>query len=291
MRRTERLRQLLAQGPVVAPGTYDAIIARAIQEAGFPAIYVSGSGLSCARGKPDIGWLSLSEVVHAVAGIADCVDIPVIADADTGYGGALSVRRTVREFERSGVAGLHIEDQVPSKRCAYFSGVELISNEEMAVKVRSAVDARTDADFLIIARTDALQVSGLEDAVTRAQAYLAAGADAIFVNALEDRDSIQAVRRALPNALLIFNFNSSSRKAVRDMHEPGEMGYGLTILPGSVRLAVLHTVRKMLAGLSASGSFDASLDRMESFEVFSRFMGIEQFQEMERRYLDDQAPA
>jgi len=282
-----RLRELLREGPVVAPGAYDAIVARVIEEAGFPAVYLSGSGISCARGKPDVGWLSLSEVAAAVAGVVDAVGVPVIADADTGYGAALTVRRTVREFERAGVAALHLEDQSTPKRCAYFAGAELVSATEMVGKLRAAVDARDDADLVIIARTDALQFGGLEEAIARGTAYLEVGADALFVNAIHDRETMLRIRDAFPDALLVYNLNAVGVQAVENAGEAAALGYRLTILPGLARLAVLQTVRELMQTIRTTGTFAGFSDRMETFREFNEFMGLRELQELEARYQRD----
>lgn len=280
-----RLRRLMAEAPLVAPGTHDAITARAIEAAGFAAVFVSGSGLSLVRGKPDIGWMTESEVAAAVGEIADCVGVPVIADADTGYGNVFAVRRTVRDFERAGAAGLELEDQVTPKRCAYFSGLELVSKQEMVGKVKAALDARHDPDFVIIARTDALSVSGLPEALERGAAYLEAGADLFYANALHDPISIQEVLRQLPNQRLAFNFNHASGPAVKDdIYEPGRLGYRLTIVPGAVREAVLFTVRQMLSDLRQLGTYSGWRERMVPFQEFNDFMGLGQFEALERRF-------
>src|ERR1700719_1626339 len=186
MRNTTRLRDLLA-GPdlIVAPGAYDALSARLIAQAGFPAVYMTGFGTAASvLGQPDVGLLTMSEMVGRASALASVIgDIPLIADADTGYGNPINVRRTIREYERAGVAGLHIEDQVWPKKCGHMEGKQVIPMDEMVQKVRAAVDARQDPDFVIIARTDANAVYGLDDAMRRGRAYREAGADIVFIEA------------------------------------------------------------------------------------------------------------
>ena len=195
MKTTAKLRQLLRQpGIIVAPGAYDCLTARLIEREGFPAVYMTGAGTAVTRlGRPDLGFATLSEMVSNAAAIAATVSIPLIADADTGYGGALNVYRSVREYERAGVAAMHIEDQVFPKRCGHLDGKQVVPCEEMVVKLRAAVEARTDEDFVLIARTDALAVTGLDDTLRRCQAYAEAGADVLFVEAVRTHEEIAHV--------------------------------------------------------------------------------------------------
>src|SRR5262245_167610 len=184
--KSTQLRRTIKQGCVTLPGAFNAATARLVERAGFPAVYVSGAGLANATaGVPDIGWLTLTEVAHLAGYIADAVRIPALADADTGFGGPESVARTVKQFERLGLAAMHLEDQVFPKRCGHLAGKELIPFDDMSLKIGAATEARRDKDFLIVARTDARSVEGFDAAVRRAQRYLEAGADAIFPEALE----------------------------------------------------------------------------------------------------------
>src|SRR5438093_6043903 len=192
-----RLREMIAQGTVVLPGAYNALTAMQIERAGFDGVYVSGAGLAAARGLPDIGLLSMAEVVADAGTIAQAVAIPALADADTGYGPPLSVMRTVQTFEQAGLAGLHLEDQESPKKCGHLPDKRLVSVAEMAQKIDAAVEARRDPDFLIGARTDARAVEGLDGAVKRARAYADAGADAVFPEALESAEEFKAVAQAL----------------------------------------------------------------------------------------------
>ena len=195
-----RLRDLLGSGQtVVAPGAFDPLAARLVEEAGFPAVYMTGFGTSAALlGRPDVGLLTMTEMADNAARIAACVNIPVIADADTGYGNPVNVIRTVGAYEAAGVAGIHIEDQVAPKKCGHTDGKQIIAAAEMAQKVRAAVDARSDPDFVIIARTDARAVEGLDSALDRAAQYLEAGADALFVEAVLSDDEAAHVAAAFP---------------------------------------------------------------------------------------------
>jgi 2-methylisocitrate lyase-like PEP mutase family enzyme len=208
--RPRRLRELLSGAePVLAPGAYDALSARLIEAAGFPCVYMTGFGTAAAMlGRPDIGLLTGTEMVDNARRITGAVAVPVVADADTGYGSPLNVIRTVLDFERAGVAGIHLEDQMMPKRCGHLSGKVLVSQDDMAAKVRAAVAARTDADFVVIARTDARAVEGMDGALRRASAYLDAGADVLFVEAPETEAEIERVAAEFAGVPLLFNWAS-----------------------------------------------------------------------------------
>src|SRR5579875_3465951 len=202
MRTTTRLRSLLAGSDlIIAPGAYDGLSARLIAHSGFPAVYMTGFGTSASvLGMPDVGLLTMSEMVSRAAALAAVTgEVPLIADADTGYGNPLNVRRTVREYERAGVAGLHLEDQVWPKKCGHMEGKQVIPMEEMVQKVRAAVEAREDPDFVIIARTDAAAVLGFEEALRRGRAYREAGADVIFIEAPRTLEELRAIVQAFPD--------------------------------------------------------------------------------------------
>src|SRR5271156_54223 len=232
MKPTERLRQLLGQPEmIIAPGAYDGITARLIEQAGFSAVYMTGAGTSLARGFPDFGLLSMSEMVENAAVIARTVEIPVIADADTGYGNELNVTRTVREYEARGVAGIHIEDQGFPKKCGHLDDKEIVPREDWLAKIRAAAAARCDRDFLIIARTDARAVAGFDEAIARANAALAAGADMVFVEAPQTVEEAAAVPRLVHGPCLL-NVVYGGKTPVLDLREAAAMGYKLAILPG-----------------------------------------------------------
>src|SRR6516164_7074914 len=214
MRVTARLRELLA-GPdlLVIPGAYDALSARLIAQAGFAAVYMTGFGTSASvLGQPDVGLLTMSEMVSRAAALASaCGDLPLIADADTGYGNPINVQRTIHEYERAGVAGLHLEDQVLPKKCGHMEGKQVIPMDEMVQKIRAAVDARQDHDFVIIARTDANAVYGLEDALLRGKAYHEAGADVIFIEAPRSIAELRAIKQAFHDVPLLYNWAESGK--------------------------------------------------------------------------------
>lgn len=244
------LRSLMARdGLVVAPGAYDGLTARLVQSAGFPAVYMTGAGTSAAMGYPDYGLLTLTEMAANAGVIARSVAIPLISDADTGYGNELNVTRTVREFESRGVAALHIEDQVSPKRCGHLVGKEVTSSEEFVSKIRAAVAARRDPDFVIIARTDARAVLGFEEAVSRANAALAAGADAAFVEAVESVEELAAVPMRVQGPCLL-NVVPGGRTPLIGKTEARALGYRIAIYPAASLLAVVTSVDEALSRLA-----------------------------------------
>src|SRR5437773_11911830 len=234
MLNTTRLRELLVQRDLlVAPGAYDALSARLIAQAAFPAVYMTGFGTAASvLGQPDVGLLTMSEMVSRAAALAAVVgDRPLIADADTGYGNPINVRRTIREYERAGVAGVHIEDQVWPKKCGHMEGKQVIPMDEMVQKVRAAVEARKDPDFVIIARTDANAVHGLEDAIRRGKAYYEAGADVIFIEAPRSMIELRSIAQAFPGVPLLFNWAESGKTPPLPLEEIRALGFKLVIFP------------------------------------------------------------
>jgi carboxyvinyl-carboxyphosphonate phosphorylmutase len=284
MKMTTRLRELLRQpGIVVAPGAYDCLTAKLIEREGFPAVYMTGAGTAVTRlGRPDLGFATLSEMASNAGAIASTVSVPLIADADTGYGGALNVYRTVREYERAGVAALHIEDQAFPKRCGHLDGKQVVSMEEMASKLRAAAEARTDADFVIIARTDALAVTGLDDTLRRCQAYVAAGADVLFVEALRTREEIDRVVREVEVPLL-YNFVEHGKSPLLPVPELQRLGFKLVIFPGSIMLAVGALVREILGEIKQHGTTAALLDRMGSVVELFETVGLSEMLALDAR--------
>jgi len=265
MRTTTKLRQMLVEpGIIVAPGAYDCLTAKIIQRAGFPAVYMTGAGTSVARpGYPDLALATQTEVLANAAAIADVVDVPLIADADTGYGGVLNVRRTVRQYERAGVAALHLEDQEFPKRCGHLDDKRVVPQSVMVQKIRAAVDARTDDDFVIIARTDALAVTGWDDTMRRCQAYAKAGADVLFVEALRTPEEAERVARSFDLPLL-YNFVESGKSPLLSVPELEQLGFKLVIFPVSALLTVCHQVDYLMRQLKQQGTTAHLMESMVS---------------------------
>ncbi|HEX9527230.1 MAG TPA: oxaloacetate decarboxylase [Streptosporangiaceae bacterium] len=281
-----RLRELLASGQtIVAPGAFDPLAARLVEEAGFPAVYMTGFGTSAALlGRPDVGLLTMTEMAGNAGRIAACVDIPVIADADTGYGNPLNVIRTVGAYEAAGVAGIHIEDQVAPKKCGHMEGKQVIAADEMAQKVRAAVEARTSPDFVIIARTDARAVEGLERAIERARLYRAAGADVLFVEAVVTEAEAAEAVRAFPGVPLLFNWAEGGKTPPISLSRLCELGYRIVIFPISTLLAATAAMRGILREIATAGTPSAVLRDVPSFGEFTDFIGLPQVREVEQRY-------
>jgi len=284
MKTTTRLRELLrAPGIIVAPGAYDCLTAKLIEREGFPAVYMTGAGTAVTRlGKPDLGFATLTEMLSSAGSITSTVSIPLIADADTGYGGPLNVYRTVQEYQRVGVAGLHIEDQVFPKRCGHLDGKQVVPMEEMAVKIRAATAARTDEDFVIIARTDALAVTGLDDTLRRCEAYVEAGADVLFVEALRTPEEIDRVVREL-DVPLLYNFVEHGKSPLLPVPELQRLGFKIVIFPGSIMLAVGTLVRRILGEIKQHGTTAALLDRMSDVVELFDTVGLSDMLALEAR--------
>ena len=259
------LRQRLAEDIVVAPGAYDGMSARLVAAAGFPAVYASGGAIARAAGYPDIGLLSFTEVMDRVEKIVDASGLPVVADADTGFGGSANVERTVRIMERAGVAAFHIEDQSFPKRCGHLDDKSLVDVEEMCRKVRIARQTLSDADALVIARTDAIAVEGFDAALVRAERYLKAGADMLFVEAPETPQQIQAIAQRLPGLKLINMFHGGKTPLV-PLPELAAMGYRLVIIPSDLQRAAIHAMQDTLAAIRRTGDSSEMADRLTSFK-------------------------
>jgi carboxyvinyl-carboxyphosphonate phosphorylmutase len=280
-----RLRALLA-GPAIiqAPGAYDGLSAKLIARAGFPAVYLTGAGVSYTQlGRPDVGLLTASEMALQAERVAEAVDLPVLADMDTGYGNFLNVQRAVRDYERAGVAGFHIEDQVMPKRCGHLAGKELVSVEEMVGKLKAALDARSDPDTVVIARTDARTVEGFEAALERAHRYVEAGADAIF---LESPLNDEELRRAAAElrAPGLANMVEGGRTPLHSAAELETMGFRIVIWPNALTRFVARAAGDFLASLREHGSTDAYLDRMLAFADLQALLGLDDVRALEARY-------
>jgi 2,3-dimethylmalate lyase len=281
-----RLRALLDSGQtIVAPGAFDPLAARLVEEAGFPAVYMTGFGTSAALiGRPDVGLLTMTEMVDSAGRIAGCVDIPVIADADTGYGNPLNVIRTVGAYEAAGVAGIHIEDQVAPKKCGHMEGKLVIPAEEMVAKVRAAVEARTQPEFVIIARTDARAVEGLERALERGRMYREAGADVLFIEAVVTEAEAEEAARAFPGVPLLFNWAEGGKTPPISLERLSELGYRIVIFPISTLLAATAAMRWILQEISEAGTPAAAMNTLPTFGEFTDFIGLPQMREIEQRY-------
>jgi len=259
-----QLRDLMAKGIVAMPGVPNASMARQVEQAGFDAVYISGAGLAnCTAGLPDIGLLTLNEVASLAGFIARAVTIPSIVDADTGFGGAENVGRTICELERAGLAGCHLEDQEFPKRCGHLAGKRLVELEEMSAKIRAAVAARHDSDFLVIARTDSRALENFAGAVKRAQTYLEAGADAIFPEALQTKEEFREFAREV-KAPLLANMTEFGKSPLLGAQELGEMGYRMVIFPQSAFRVSMKTTEEFFRALKAAGSPTDWLDRMQT---------------------------
>jgi 2-methylisocitrate lyase-like PEP mutase family enzyme len=247
------LKSMLRSGPmVIAPGAYDCLTAKLVEQSGFPAVYMTGAGTSVAHGLPDYGLLTMTEMVANAGRMADTIGVPLISDADTGYGNELSVFRTVQSFERAGVAAIHIEDQVFPKRCGHLDGKELVSREDYAAKIRAAAAARRTNDFLIIARTDARGVTGFDEAIARCNMALEAGADLAFFEAPQSVEEVAAVPRAVKGPCMFNNVLSGKTPAIPHA-EIERMGYRLAIVPGMLMSSIIGLCDKLLAELKSSG--------------------------------------
>lgn len=283
--KARRLRELLAgPGPVVAPGVYDCISARIVERAGFPAAFISGAAVTASiLGYPDVGLQTMPEILNQARNIARSVEIPVIADVDTGYGNALNVMRTVREFEAAGVAGIFIEDQTFPKRCGHFEGKQVIPAEEMVVKIRAACEARRDKDFVIIARTDARALYGLDHAIERGIMYAEAGADVIFIEALLSVEEMAKVARSIPKPVQA-NLNEGSKTPMVPVQKLHEMGFKLITYSGLLQRAAIRSMMNALEVLKRAGTTESLYpDQICDLVERSELLDLEAFYQLEER--------
>jgi len=267
-----------APGAIIAPGVYDALTALLVEQAGFPCAYVSGASISFTRiGRADLGLTTLTEVADAVANMRERVAIPLVVDADTGFGNALNVRRSVRLLERMGASGIQLEDQTAPKRCGHLEGKSLVETAEMAGKIRAAVDARDDADTLIIARTDAVAIDGIDAALERAHAYVDAGADMLFVEALQDDKQLGRVAAELGDRTkLLVNMVEGGKTPLQPADRLGELGFDLVIYPGAMVRVISFAAQGYLDELRTAGTTAAMLDRMNSFDQIMDLVGLQE---------------
>ena len=285
MTQASRFRDLLYQGGmIIAPGAYDCITAKLIEQAGFAAVYMTGAGTAATLGYPDFGLVTMSEMVANAGRLVAAVGVPVIADADTGYGNELNVFRTVREFESRGVAGIHIEDQEFPKKCGHLEGKQVIPREDYLAKIRAAVAARRDANFMIIARTDARAVVGLDEAIARANGALASGADMAFVEAPQTVEEVTAVPRLVSGPCLL-NVVRGGKTPEIDLRHAEAVGYRLAIVPGLLIKSVVGICDKMLSELKATHRHPPPIKEMTVSEMFRRF-GADEWDVLRERFRD-----
>jgi 2,3-dimethylmalate lyase len=282
-----RLRELLAgPAPLLAPGAYDALSARLVEQAGFDVVYMTGFGTTAGlTGRPDVGLLTGTEMADNARRIVAAVDVPVIADGDTGYGNAINVIRTVQTYEQAGVAAIQLEDQVTPKKCGHMAGKEIVPLPEMLGKIRAAVDARHDPDFLIIARTDAVAVDGIDAAVDRARAFADAGADLLFVEAPTSEADIEQVASRLAGVgPLVFNWAEGGKTPPLSLERMGELGFSLVLYPIGTLLAATAGIRALLETLRKEGTPASALPGLPAFDEFTGLVGLPEVRELEQRY-------
>lgn len=286
LRKTALLRKLIEDDEILMiPVAHDALCARIAEQSGFKAVFTAGYANSATLlGKPDVSLLTLTEMVDAASRIVDAVDIPVFADGDTGHGNIINVMRTVKLFEKAGVAGLFIEDQVSPKRCGHMAGKQVVSPEEMVSKLKAALDARSDPDLVIMARTDALAVNGIDDAIQRANMYRKAGADLIFVEAPESIEQMKRIIREV-DAPHMVNMLPGGKTPLLSAAELQEIGYSVVAYATACTYTITKAVRDLFETLYRTGTTEGLEDRMVKFDEFNRLVGLEEIRRKEKEYL------
>jgi 2-methylisocitrate lyase-like PEP mutase family enzyme len=270
---------------VLAPGAYDALSARLIESAGFPAVHMTGFGTSASRiGRPDIGLLTMTEMVDNARRIVEAVDIPLIADAETGYGNPINVIRTVQEYERAGVAAIHIEDQVSPIKCGHMEGLRIIDPGEMVAKISAAVAARRSKDFLIIARTDARAVEGLKRALERGRLYRESGADILFIEAPQSEEEIVTISETFSGVPLLFDWAEGGKTPQLTLERLRELRFRLVIFPMSALLAATRAIDQVLKQIRVAGTPIPVMKQLPRFNDFLDFIGLPEIIELERRF-------
>ena len=283
MSKTKTFRKLIdGEGMTIAPGAYDGLTATMVGKAGFSAVYMTGSGTSGSLGYPDFGLLTLTEMVQNAYRMNACIDVPLIADADTGYGNELNVVRTVQEFERAGVAAIHMEDQEFPKKCGHLDDKQVIPLDDYLAKIRAAGDARTDPDFLIIARTDSRAVIGFDEAIKRANSALEAGADIAFVEAPQTLDEVRELPKLVKGPCLLNVVHRGKTPSV-DLGEAEAMGYKLAILPSLLFRSVVGLCEQLLTELKETNAFPQPPGDLSPQDVFRRF-GADEWDALRNKY-------
>lgn len=288
--RSVKFRELFKQGPFVCMGAHDAVTAKLAEQAGAPAIFVSGFAASAIiTGKADIGVLTQTEMFEHIRRICRVSTVPVFADADTGYGGILDVQRTMELWEEAGASCLHIEDQALPKKCGHFAGKQLISKQEMKLKLRAMLEARRDPNFFIVARTDAVAVTGLEDALDRLEAYSEEGADGLYVDAPESIEQLEEIGRRLAplGKPILFNMARSGKTPFLSLQEVHELGFSFAICPIEPMFAMHKAVKEMMETFMREGcATNAIADQITSFQDFNRFVGLDESMAIERKFAE-----
>lgn len=284
MTNRKKIREMIAKGElIIAPGAYDALTSKIIEAQGFHAVYMTGYGTAAAIfGLPDLGLLTMTEMVQNASRIVDSINVPLIADADTGYGNPVNTVRTVREYEKAGVSAIHLEDQVWPKKCGHMTGKRVINAEEMIGKIKAAVDSRMSLDFLIIARTDAIATNGFEHAIERGAMYAEAGADVLFIEAPENREQMEKIPRLLSNKPHLINMGP--RTPNLPIEELRKMGYAIAIYPGVCLAATITACIEEVKRIRETGNQRDFGDWIQSFVDLNNFLGASYYSELEQRY-------
>ena len=271
---------------ILVPGIYDAFGALMAEKAGFEALYVSGASISYTKlGSPDLGFVSMSEVAAIVGNISERTSLPLIVDADTGFGNALNVQRTIKVFEKAGASAIQIEDQLLPKRCGHLDGKRLITDQEMCGKIKAALDSRVNSNTLIIARTDAVGVEGFESALDRAQMYYEAGADILFIEAIQDEIQIaEAMKNFGKKVPLLANMVEGGKTPLLSAPELEKLGFSIVIFPGGLVRAFARTAQEYFKSLYETGSTKAKIDEMYSFDELNQLLGTKEILEMGKTY-------
>jgi len=288
VKKTSLLRKYILEDSIlVMPGAHDALTAKIVEQSGFKALTIGGYSASASLlGKPDLSFLSLTEMADCVRRIADIVDIPIFTDGDTGHGNVLNVRHTVKEIERTGAAGMFIEDQVFPKRCGHMLDKQVIEKQEMIAKVKAAVDARVDDDFVIMARTDALAVNGLEDAIERGNLFAEAGADLIFIEAPTTIEQMQMITAKI-NAPTLANNIEGGKSPLLSATELEKIGFNTAVFPVAATYAVAKVVGDLMTELATTGTTAGFINQMVSFDEFNNLIGLDHLRSLERKYFQN----
>ncbi len=291
MKKTTMLRKLLIEEDIVViPGAFDPLSAKFIEAAGFSAVYVSGFACSAAYlAEPDLGLMSITEVSDNIRRICQAVNVPVIADADNGYGNLRNAMRTIRIFENAGLAGLHIEDQVLPKQCGHLAGKQVVTIEEMIQKIKAMVDTRMDPDFLIIARTDSLGVYGFDDALRRCHAYAFAGADMLFVDGLKSIDEISALTRSDLSVPILFNAANTGKGPRITVEEAKALGIKVMIYPIELLMTAYKAIERLLKHIARNHDIEGFTKNMIPFNDFTEFIGMDKYTTLEKKIINEAA--